>query len=270
VKPVQPVGEGDNWKSADAYESYMGRWSRPLARRFVAWLAPVEEASWLEVGCGTGALTSAICELANPGFLLACDPSAAFIDHARKALPDARVRFAVAGAEDVPDGADQLDYVVSGLVLNLLPDPGHALQSLARRLRRNGTLAAYVWDYADGIEFLRRFWDEAVALDAGAGKLDEGRRFPVCRPAALEALAAGAGLSRVAVGALEVPTSFGDFDDFWRPFLKGTGPAPAYVVALPPERRDRLRDRLVQRLTPADDGSIRLKARAWAVRGTLE
>jgi SAM-dependent methyltransferase len=248
----------------------MGRWSRPLARRFVAWLAPVEGARWLEVGCGTGALTSAICELTNPASLLACDPSAAFIDHARKALPDDRVTFVVAGSEEVPDEAAAIDYVVSGLVLNLIPDPGRALKSLARRMGRNGTIAAYVWDYADGIEFLRHFWDEAVALDAGAGELDEGRRFPICRPAALEALAADAGLGRVAVGALDIPTRFRDFEDFWRPFLEGTGPAPAYVVSLPAEHRDRLRDRLSERLRADDDGSIRLKARAWAVRGTPE
>jgi SAM-dependent methyltransferase len=260
----------DNWKAGVAYESYMGRWSRTLARNFIKWLAPQPGAHWLDVGCGTGALTSAICKLADPASVLACDPSVPFIDHARKTVLNGCVSFVVAGAEDLPNGVGALDYIVSGLVLNFVANPERAIASMSQRLRRRGMIAAYVWDYADGIEFLRRFWDEAVALDSVAADFDEGRRFPLCQPETLRALFLGASFRHVKVGALEIPTRFLDFDDFWTPFLSGTGPAPAYVASLSQERRDLVRDRLARSLTVDADGSISLKARAWAVSGVLE
>lgn len=256
----------DNWKAGDAYESYMGRWSRPLARTFIGWLAPARGSHWLDVGCGTGALTSAICELAGPARVLACDPSEPFVEHARKTVLDDRVAFTVAGAQDLPAGGP-FDYIVSGLVLNFVANPGSAVAGMGRRLRPGGSVAACVWDYADGIEFLRRFWDAAAALDPAAADLDEGRRFPLCRPEALEALVVAAGLRDVTVGALQVPTRFRHFEDYWTPFLKGTGPAPAYVASLSPDRRGALRDRLAGSLRFDADGAISLLARAWAVRG---
>lgn len=260
----------DNWTAGDAYESYMGRWSRPLARNFIGWLAPKRGASWLEVGCGTGALTSAICELADPASVLACDPSVPFIDHARETVRDGRVAFVAAGVENLPDGIEVMDYIVSGLVLNFIANPGSVIARMHQRLRRGGRIAAYVWDYRDGIEFLRRFWNEAVALDPAAADLDEGRRFPLCQPEMLEALFLGEGLRGVTVGALHIPTRFRDFRDFWTPFLRGTGPAPAYVASLPMKRQDLLRERLAENLTAEADGSIPLKARAWAVGGVSE
>ena len=120
------------------------------------------------------------------------------------ACDDCVVTFLVAGAEEVPDGAEGVDYAVSGLVLNLLPDPQGALTRLTRRLRPNGTIAAYVWDYADGIEFLRHFWDSVRAADPSATGLDEGRRFPICRPDALESLFRERGLADVACDAIEI------------------------------------------------------------------
>jgi SAM-dependent methyltransferase len=158
----------DGWVTGDAYESYMGRWSRLLAREFVDWLDPTPLANWLEVGCGTGALTAAICGHAEPAAIVACDPSASFVEHARRSIGDIRVSFVVAGAEALPRRNDGFDVLVSGLVLNFLPDPRAAVASMRERLRPGGTIAAYVWDYADGMEFLRCFWEEAVALDARA------------------------------------------------------------------------------------------------------
>lgn len=259
----------DNWTAGDAYERYMGRWSRPLARTFVAWLGVPAGARWLDVGCGTGALACAICELADPAAVTACDPSDSFVAHARKTLRDARVSFVVAGAEALPGDLGSFDCVVSGLALNFMADPARAVALMKGRLRRGGVLAASVWNYRDGIEFLRCFWDEAVALDRAAADLDEGHRFPLCRPEPLSALFAEAGLHEVATGVLEIPTRFQDFDDFWTPFLRGTGPAPSYAASLPPAGRERLRARLASRLKREPDGSISLKARAWAVRGVV-
>jgi len=135
----------DRWVAGDAYEAYMGRWSRLLARAFVEWLHPAPAATWLEVGCGTGALTSTICELCAPASVVACDPSEPFVAHARKHLPDAAASFVVTGAEALPGEAGGFDAVVSGLVLNFLRDPGQALAAMRERLRPGGTVAAYVW-----------------------------------------------------------------------------------------------------------------------------
>src|SRR5262245_45920648 len=155
----------DRWETGDAYEAYMGRWSRPLARSFVEWLRPEPSANWLEVGCGTGALTTAICELGGPASIIGCDPSRPFIEHARKNLSDDRASFVVAGVDTLPRRGAGFDMVVSGLVLNFLPDPRSAVSSMRERLRAGGMVAAYVWDYSEGTAFLRSFWDEAVASD---------------------------------------------------------------------------------------------------------
>jgi trans-aconitate methyltransferase len=153
----------DRWVAGDAYEVYMGRWSRPVARAFLEWLHAEPSANWLEVGCGTGALTSTICQLCAPASVVACDLSEPFVGHARRQLSDARVTFHVAGADALPRRDGGFDVAVSGLVLNFLPDPGATVASLRERLRSGGVVAGYVWDYADGMEFLRLFWDEAGA-----------------------------------------------------------------------------------------------------------
>lgn len=253
--------------AGDAYEAYMGRWSRRLARAFVEWLQPAPSGNWLELGCGTGALTSTICDLSEPATIIACDPSEPFVAHAREHLPDTRVSFVVAGAEALPRRDHGFDAAVAGLVLNFLPDPELAVASLRERLRSGGTVAAYVWDYAGGMEFLRLFWEEAVALDPAAAGLNEGTRFPLCEAPALVSLFRTGGLAEVETCALEIPTEFTTYDDYWTPFLRGTGPAPSYVASLDPRNRELLRERLERRLPAGSDGRIPLRARAWAVRG---
>jgi trans-aconitate methyltransferase len=259
----------DKWLAGDAYEAFMGRWSRSLSRAFVEWLSPKPAADWLEIGCGTGALTSSLLEHCAPASVVACDPSAPFVEHAREALPDARVTFVVAGSDALPSREGGFDLIVSGLALNFLPNVGRALGAMRERLRAGGCVAAYVWDYQEGMEFLRCFWEEAVASDPGAASLDEGRRFPLCQPAELAAVFRAAGLTEVETEALQIATDFSDFADYWTPFLQGTGPAPSYVASLEAPSRERLRARLERRLTAAADGRIRLRARAWAVRGAM-
>lgn len=257
----------DAWLAGDAYEAYMGRWSRPIARAFVAWLAPPAGARWLEIGCGTGALTAAVCAAGAPAAVVACDPAAPFVAHARRHVGDARVTFAVAGADALPAHGTPFDFAVSGLVLNFVPEPAATIPSWRGHLRAGGTVAAYVWDYADGMQFLRRFWDAAAALDPRAAALDEGARFPLCGEDALARTFRAAGLADVRTQALEVPTTFESFEDFWAPFLSGTGPAPGYVASLAPEAREALRRRLAGTLPADANGRITLGARAWAVRG---
>lgn len=245
----------------------MGRWSRLVASRFVAWLDPPPGAAWLEIGCGTGALTATILERAAPASLIACDPSDAFVAHARRTFTDARVSFVTAGAEAPPARDGGFDSIVSGLVLNFVPDPAQAVRAMRARLRAHGVVAAYVWDYAGRMDFLRIFWEEAVAADPRAAVVDERHRFPLCTRDGMERTFADAGARGIRVDALDVRTAFSSFDDYWRPFTAGVGPAPAYVVSLDDEARTRLHDRLEARLARGG-GAIELLARAWAARGS--
>jgi SAM-dependent methyltransferase len=262
-------GPGRLWAAGEAYEPYVGRWSRRVAAEFLAWLGLPEGGRWLDVGCGTGALAGAILARCAPAAVTGIDPSEAFLAHARRQVTDPRAAFHRGDAQALPVGDAAFDAAVSGLVLNFVPDQAQAAREMRRAVRPGGTVAAYVWDYAEGMQMMRRFWDAAAALDpAGAGGKDEALRFGLCRPGPLRALFEGAGLDGVEVRAIEVPTVFRDFDDYWTPFLAGGAPAPAYCLSLEEDRRAALRERLRASLPTAPDGGIPLTARAWAVRGT--
>jgi SAM-dependent methyltransferase len=258
----------DVWAIGDAYEPYVGRWSRLVAREFLRWLSAARGASWLDVGCGTGALTEVILRTTAPRHVQAVDLSLSYVLFARNQVRDRRAAFLVADGRSLPQPARSIDIAVSGLALNFIPEPAVAVAEMARVARAGGIVAVYVWDYADQMQLMRYFWDAVVDLDPRASALDEARRFPLCRPAALEALFRGAGLREVEVLAIDVPTRFRDFDDYWSPFLGGQGPAPGYAMALGEERRTALRERIRAALPIAADGSIDLVARAWAARGT--
>lgn len=270
VEPEARVGQhtGDRWAAGDAYEAYMGRWSRLMAAEFLAWLHAPPRRRWLEVGCGSGALTRSICSLADPDAVVACDQSEPFVAYMLDHVRDARVTGVVAATEALPERPPGFDVVVSGLVLNFIPDPAAALSAMRDRVRPGGVMAAYLWDYAGGIEMLAHFWDAAVAQDTGAISLDESRRFRAWDAAYVRLLFEAAGVRDVESVVLTVPTSFESFDDYWTPFLGGTGPAPTYVASLSATDRAELESRLRTRLGATRDGSIALKARAIAVRGT--
>jgi SAM-dependent methyltransferase len=258
------------WTDGDAYERYVGRWSRLVAREFIAWLAVPAGERWLDVGCGTGALSRTILDLAQPAAVLGIDPAEAYVASARERTADSRAEFRVGDARAVPVSDGAFGAVVSGLVLNFVPAPDRqqAVVGMGRAARDGGVVAAYVWDYADGMRMMRHFWDAAVELDGAAGAVDEALRFPICRPEPLAALFGDAGLRDVEVRVIEVPTMFRDFDDYWTPFLGGQGAAPHYLMSLDEDRRAELAVLVRSRLPFAPDGSIRLDARAWAVRGT--
>jgi SAM-dependent methyltransferase len=255
----------DTWGSGAAYEPFIGRWSRLIARTFVGWLGVPRDRVWLDVGSGTGALTSTVLTMASPTCVTALDASAAFATYARTVAGDRRIAFAVADARAIPFREESADVAVSGLMLNFVPQPEVAVTEMARVTRPGSTVSAYVWDYANGMQMLRYFWDAASAVDPAAAALDEARRFPMCEPSALEALWRGAGLGDVEVRGIDVPTRFESFDDLWTPFLGGQGPAPSYLASLDSTTRERLRERLRAQL-PAN-GRFALTARAWAVRG---
>jgi len=258
----------DVWADGAAYEPYVGRWSRLVAREFLDWLAMPPRSRWLDVGCGTGALSQAILTVAAPITVKGVDQSAGYVAFAREQVIDERARFEVADARALPFETATYDAAVSGLVLNFIPDQPKAVAEMARVTRPGGTVAAYVWDYAGEMKLMRHFWDAAVALNPAARDLDEGRRFPICRPGPLARLFRDAGLKAVETRAIDVPTDFRDFDDYWSPFLGGQAPAPGYAMALTEEQRAALRERIRAGLPIAADGSIHLIARAWAVHGT--
>lgn len=257
----------DNWTNGDVYESYMGRWSRRVAHEFITWLAVPAGSQWLDVGCGTGALSHAILELAEPARIKGIDRSEGFVNFAKEQTQDHRVQFEIGDAEALTDDDEMYDTVVSGLVLNFIPRPERALVEMMRVTRSDGMVAVYVWDYAEGMQFIRHFFDAAIELDPNAAKHDEGPRFSICRPAALCQLFELTGLHRVEACLIEIPTVFRNFDDYWLPFLGGVGAAPVYAMSLSEEHRSALRERVRARLPISMDGSISLLARAWAVRG---
>ena len=257
----------DNWASGDLYEPYVGRWSRIVAKEFLKWLNVPSQRQWLDVGCGTGALSQTILNTCDPQAVKGIDRSDGFVSYARAEVTDPRATFEVGDAQSLPVDSENNDAAVSGLVLNFVPQPEKMISEMKRAVKKDGVIAVYVWDYADKMQMMRHFWDAAVALDPAVADLDESPRFPICNPNALRNLFQGLGLKQVETRAIDVETHFKDFDDYWQPFLGGQGPAPGYAMSLSEERRAQLRERIRAGLPFASDGSIPLIARAWAVKG---
>lgn len=254
------------WASGSLYEPYVGRWSRLVAQEFLTWLHAPPGLDWLDVGCGTGALTEAIAERCAPRRLVGIDASEAFLDFARHRLAGRAVELRHADVQALPYGAE-FDRVTSGLMVNFVPDRERALGEMARVARSDGEVAFYVWDYTGRMEMMRYFWDAAADLNPHARELQDNWHAAFCQPEPLYRLMEAVGLTHAEVRAIEVPTVFRDFEDYWTPFLGGQSPAPAYCMALKEEERVALRERLREMLPAQSDGSIPLTARAWAVRG---
>jgi SAM-dependent methyltransferase len=265
--PADDSSQKETWASGAAYEAYVGRWSRLVAREFVSWLNVPAGSRWLDVGCGTGALSQTVLEFAAPGRVTGIDRSADQVAFARERVSDERVQFEVGDAQYLTVEPAVYQAVVSGLVLNFIPDPQRAVAEMVRVVKSTGVVAVYVWDYAGKMQLMRHFWNAAAALNPPARDLDEGRRFPLCQPEPLRALFHSAGLQDVEVRPIDIATDFQDFADYWQPLLGGQGPAPGYVRSLSDEQRKTLRERIKSTLPFALDGSIPLIARAWAVRG---
>lgn len=259
----------DAWDSGHAYEQYVGRWSRKVAAQFLRWLALAPGLAWADVGCGTGALTSTILTTCEPSSVHGIDSSEAFVSEARQRVTDPRARFETADATHLPWNSAAWDATVSGLVLNFVRDCESMVREMARSTRPGGLVAAYVWDYAGGMQMMRHFWDAAIAVSPPDAALDEAARFPLCRPGPLQALFERLELRSVAVRAIDIPTVFQSFDDYWNPFLGRTGSAPAYLASVGDEARERIRLLVRSRLVSTHDGPIELMARAWAVRGIV-
>jgi SAM-dependent methyltransferase len=256
----------DRWTSGDAYEIWMGRWSRLLADEFLQWLLLPPGCSWLDVCCGTGVLSVSIAERCRPTRVVGIDRSPPQIEFARRQHAARGLEFNLAEATALPFADQSFHACVSGLGLNFVPKPIDALREMRRATRSGGTIAAYVWEYSGQVRFLREFWDAAIAVDPEAASFDQGRRFPICTPDGLRAALEEAELGGADLRPLEITTRFANFGDYWSPFLLGQGSAPVYLAGRDERIRMAIRDRLEASLPANADGSIVLDARALAAR----
>ncbi|HEX7345600.1 MAG TPA: class I SAM-dependent methyltransferase [Candidatus Limnocylindrales bacterium] len=256
------------WQSGTGYEAYVGRWSRQVAQIFIDRLGIEPGARWVDVGCGTGAVTETILGRADPLSVVGVDPSDAFLGIARDRVTDPRATFAVGDGAALPLPDDAADVAVAGLVLNFAPDRVAMLAEMRRVTKDGGTVAIYVWDYAGGMEMMRHFWDAAIEQDDAVRDKAESLQFEICAPGPLREAFAAAGMAGATVEPIDIPTVFRDFDDYWQPFLMATAPAPRHAMSLSEADREDLRRRLQARLSTERDGSIHLTARAWAARAT--
>lgn len=258
----------DKWDSGDSYEYFMGRWSKLMAPEFLNWLELPSSSSWLEVGCGTGALSEAILQICKPSHLTCVDPSEKYLAKAKYRLKG-KGDFVAGSATGLPAEDGTIDIVVSGLALNFFTDLETALAEMKRISKPGGTIAAFVWDYAGRMDLLRYFWDAAISLDSSVFGLDEGVRFQICNQDKLKNAFQQAVLSEVEITKLDIITHFKNFDDYWNPFLGGQGPAPGYLATLDENLKEKLRKKIYTSLPIESDGSIKILGRAIAVKGKV-
>ena len=257
----------DKWNNAALYESYVGRWSRLVAAEFIRWINESNNLTWLDVGCGTGALADMILKLKEPKKIIGIDPSESHIQFAKNYFKmNTCASFLVSDATNIPVDDNSIDIIVSGLVLNFIGDIKKALVEFKRACRNNGMVCAYVWDYSDKMEMMRYFWNAAISLSEDAGEKDEAVRFPICNANMLKQLFQSEGFFDIETTLIDVPTIFKDFDDFWKPFLSGQAPAPGYCMSLSEEARQSLKAKILNLLPIKENGSIHLIARAIAIK----
>lgn len=251
--------------TADTYDAFMGRYAVPLAEAFqdVVDLRPGQRV--LDVGCGPGALTGVLSRRLGAGSVRACDPSPSFVEACARRHPGVAVRQAA--AESLPYAEQEFDAVLAQLVLHFVADPGAAAGEVTRVLRPGGVFAASVWDFGEGMQMLRLFWDAALSLDAEAP--DEASTMAFGREGELATFLDSAGFRDVHEGTLRVRSTYADYDELWTGFCSGVGPAGTYCASLGPEHREALREELRRRLGEPP-GGFTLQAVARYARGARQ
>lgn len=258
------------FSNAEAYERFMGRWSRLVASLFVDFADIPHTGRVLDAGSGTGSLAFTVAERRPATRVTGIDPSEEYVGYAsaRNRFGD-RVSFQRGDAQRLEFGDRSFGASVSLLVFNFIPDPEKALRELIRVTERNGTICAAVWDYGDRMGMLRAFWDAVIRTDPAAERLDE-KHMRLCRAGELASLWKRAQLTNIREKPIEVVMRFSSFSDYWEPFLLGQGPAGAYARTLEPDRLRKLRDAAKVELgVESETTPIDLPARVWAVRGSV-
>ena len=261
--------EAKMFSASTDYERFMGRWSRRLAPEYIAFAGVKNGDRVLDVGTGTGSLAFALEAALTSSEIVGVDPSEGFISYAQKNARSGRTHFETGDAQALRFQDNSFDHSMALLVMNFIPDHNKAIGEMRRVTRPQGVVSACVWDYDAGMQMLRFFWDEAVALDPAIEPKDE-RHMKLSREGQLGELWKRAGLVNVQEKPVSIDQPYESFDDYWGPFLKGAGPGGAYVVSLSDERRRELETRLRKRLLgDRENGAFVLKARAWCVRGEV-
>lgn len=261
---MEPVEGAATFRTSGAtYDAFMGRYSRPLAEVFVDTVG-VSSGTALDVGCGPGALTGVLVQRLGASAVAACDPSPPFVAECAARHPGVDVR--AGRAEALPFDDASFDAALAQLVLHFVSDPPAAARELRRVVRPGGVVGACVWDFAGGMEMLRRFWDAALALDPAAP--DEARALRFGGPGEIADLLDEAGLVDVVESTLEVSSTYAGFDELWSGFLAGIGPAGTYCTSLPEDRRGALREELYRRLA-SPTGVFTLSAAARCAHATV-
>ena len=270
VPALQSQQQANMFGNAEAYERFMGRWSRLVAPALVEFTDIPEGGRILDAGSGTGSLAFALAERKPRVQVLGIDPSQEYVAYASSRNRfGSQASFEVGDAQQLRFATASFDAALSLLVFNFIPDPKKALSELRRVTKPGCKISAAVWDYGAGMRMLRAFWDAAVHMDPDAEQLDE-KHMPLCRAGELAALWRQGGLQDVREQPIGVHMRFNSLADYWDPFLLGQGPAGAYVRRLQPDKQQALRKE-VQRLLSlsAEDISFVLPARVWSVRGVV-
>jgi SAM-dependent methyltransferase len=247
--------------SGDAYDRFMGRYSRELAPVFADFAGIDSGQRVLDVGCGSGVLTEELARRVGADHVAGADPSP-LLEACAERVPGAELKRA--SAESLPWPDEAFDAALAQLVVHFMDDPAAGTAEMRRVTRPGGAVATCVWDFGGGMQLLRLYWQSVRTIDPGA----DAETSPFGERDRLEALLRDSGLADVEVDGLEVSTRYEDFDELWNSFLLGVGPAGQYAVGLPPERQEAVRQEYHRRLGEPD-GSFTLDARAWAVRGVV-
>jgi SAM-dependent methyltransferase len=246
--------------AADAYDRFMGRYSRVLSPAFADFADVRAGQRVLDVGCGPGALTTELVFRLGPEFVAAIDPSEPFVAAAGERHPGVDVRRS--SAEDIPHADGAFDLAMAQLVVHFMSDPIAGLMEMARVTRPDGLVAACVWDFAGERAPISAFWQAAREADA---EVHDESDLAGAREGHLGELFEAAGLREVEETALLVSVEHETFDDWWEPFELGVGPAGAYLDLLDPAERATLRERCSASLPPPP---FTMTTAVWAARGS--
>lgn len=256
----------ERWDDTDGYEMYVGRWSKLISASFIDWLNPTSKLRWLEIGCGTGALTKTINEKCQPAYLLAVDKSDSYLKAARENVGSGNISFLSADLSSHPL-SEEFDHITSGLVLNFIPQVQEMLKGLMNNLKNGGQMSSFVWDYGGHYQPMRHFWEAAKEVAKGVEKYDAGIKFDLCKKENLTQLFKTIGLTDVQFTAIEHIATFRDFDDYWLPIASAQGSVTEFISTLTDAQKSDLKAIIKQRLPIAFNGEIKLIISALAVKG---